>query len=137
MQSLDVNHPGMDDLQFVLVVSALCTSGLPTLNIPESLRTSLFDRCWVLVHEGPPPTDPNARVLDLRGGTDLTLAALVETIRETLAGAGVALLTWDHAPSEPRLPSSPQARPLVDRLHQLYPTQSDPETGAEPGRPPR
>lgn len=134
MQSLDVNHPGMDDLQFVLVVSALCTSGLQTLNIPESVRTSLFDRCWVLVHEGPLPTHPNERVLDLRGGTDLTLQALVATIRETLAAAGVTRLTWDHAPSEPRLPSSPQAQPLVERLQQLYPTQSDSDSGPQSGR---
>lgn len=116
MQSLDVNRPGMDDLQFVLLVTALCTSGLPTLNVPEPLRVQLFDRCWALLHEEPPPTEPGQRVLDLRMGTDVTLHALVETIRRTFAEAGIATLTWDHAPSAPTLPSSPKAAPLVDRL---------------------
>ncbi len=116
MQSLDVNRPGMDDLQFVLLVTALCTSGLSTLNVPESVRVQLFDRCWALMHEEPPPTDPGQRVLDLRMGTEVTLSALVETIRQILAEAGITRLTWDHAPSEPTLPSSPKAAPLVDRL---------------------
>jgi hypothetical protein len=58
MQSLNIDRPGMPDLQFVLMVLALCTSGLKTLNVPESLRDTLFDRCWALIHEGPPPTNP-------------------------------------------------------------------------------
>ena len=50
MQSLDVQDPGMPDLQFVLFVAALCTSDLPTINISEDLRRNIFDRCWALVH---------------------------------------------------------------------------------------
>jgi len=55
MQSLDVHDPGMPDLQFVLMVIALCTSGLSSLNVPEPIRDRIFDRCWALVNDGPPP----------------------------------------------------------------------------------
>jgi hypothetical protein len=51
MQSLDITRPGMPDLQFVLMVAALCTSDLPTLNVPEDLRRTVFDR---LTWEHPP-----------------------------------------------------------------------------------
>ena len=34
MQSLDVQNPGIPDLQFVLLVLALTTSDLDTLNLP-------------------------------------------------------------------------------------------------------
>ncbi len=125
MQTLDIHRPGMPDLQFVLLVVTLCTSGLETLNIPESLRRALFDRCWALLHETPPPTDPGQRVLDLRSGTEETLEALVETIRSTLGEARITILTWDHPPSEPTKTSSPEAQPLIDRLHKLYPEPPD------------
>lgn len=125
MQSLNIERPGMPDLQFVLMVLALCTSGLKTLNVPESLRDTLFDRCWALIHEGPPPTNPEERVLDLRAGTDLTLDAMAETIRGLFREAGIAQLTWDHPPSEPTRPSTPQAQPLIDRLQQFDPKRRD------------
>lgn len=125
MQSLNIERPGMPDLQFVLMVLALCTSGLKTLNVPESLRDTLFDRCWALIHEGPPPTNPEDRVLDLRAGTDLTLDAMAETIRGLFREAGIAQLTWDHPPSEPTRPSTPQAQPLIDRLQQFDPKRRD------------
>ena len=124
MQSLDVNRPGMDDLQFVLMATALCTSELPSLNVPESVRTRLFDRCWALVNVGPPPTETARRMLDLRMGTEVTLQALVETIRGTLAEAGISVLQWEHPPSAPTMPSSPHAQPLVDRLERLYPPEA-------------
>ena len=38
MQTLDVENHGLPDLQFVLMVLALCTSELPTLNVPEPVR---------------------------------------------------------------------------------------------------
>lgn len=132
MQRLDVNQPGMEDLQFVLLVSALCTSELPTLNMPESLRETLFARCWALVNEGPLPANPRERVLDLRAGTEVTLQALVETIRRTLAEAGIQTLTWDHPPSAPTIPSSPQAGPLVDRLQWFDPGETPPSRGNKP-----
>ncbi len=132
MQSLDVNNPDLPDLQFVLLVAALCTCDLPSLNLPESLRRELFDRCWVLLYESPPPSEPEARKLDLRDGTELTLEAMVQTIRRTLGEAGITRLTWDHPPSEPRHSSTPAAQPLIDRLQKLYPEPPDP---AEP--PPR
>ena len=81
MPSLDIQNPGMPDLQFVLFVSALCTADLRTLNVPSELRTTIFDRCWALIHTEVPPTDLKARVLDLREGTDLTLEACLSTIR--------------------------------------------------------
>jgi hypothetical protein len=125
MQSLDVNDPRMPDLQFVLFVAALCTSNLNTINIPEPLRRTIFDRCWALLHEDPPPTDPQERVLDLRGGTELTLEACVSTIRSLLADAGITTLRWDHPVSEPSHDSTPAAQPLIDRLRQLYPDRPD------------
>lgn len=131
MQSLDVRNPRMPDLQFVLFVAALCTSSLPSLNVPQELRKTIFDRCWALVNSGPPPSAPEERVLDLRGGTELTLEALVETIRGLLTEAGITTLTWDHPPSEPTRSSTPAALPLIERLQQLHPPS------ASPGDPPR
>ncbi len=125
MQSLDISRPGMPDLQFVLMIAALCTSELTSLNIPVALRNTIFDRCWALIHEGPAPTDPEARVLDLRAGTDVTLEAMVETIRSLLTEAGITTVTWDHPVSDPTRPSTPEAKPLIDRLSQLYPEPPD------------
>jgi hypothetical protein len=125
MQSLNLERPGMPDLQFVLMVGALCTSDLSTLNVPDDLRRTVFDRCWALISSEPPPTDPKERVLDLRSGTDLTLDALVSTIREVFAGAGISVLTWEHPPSEPTRSSTPEALPLIERLQQLYPERPD------------
>ncbi len=121
MQTLDLQRPGMPDLQFVLMVTALCTSGLTDINVPDDLRRRVFDSCWTLVNTGPPPADPRERVLDLRFGTELTLDALVVTIRKIFAEAGVSVLTWDHPPSDPTRPSTPEAAPLIERLQQLYP----------------
>lgn len=121
MQSLDVQNPGMPDLQFVLFVSALCTADLPTINVPEELRRTIFDRCWALIHTEAPPTNPSERVLDLRGGTELTLEACLSTIRTLLINAGITTLVWDHPVSEPTRESSPAAIPLIERLTQLYP----------------
>jgi hypothetical protein len=125
MQTLNIDRPGMPDLQFVLMVLALCTSGLKTLNVPESLRDTLFDRCWALINEGPPPTKPEERILDLRAGTELTLEAMAETIRGLFAEAGITQLIWDHLPSEPTRQSTPEAKPLIDRLQKLYPEPPD------------
>ena len=121
MPSLDIQNPGMPDLQFVLFVSALCTADLTTLNVPAELRTALFDRCWALIHTDAPPTDPKERVLDLRQGTELTLEACQSTIRSLLTEAGIFVLVWDHPVSEPTCESTPAAKPLIDRLGQLYP----------------
>ncbi len=125
MPSLNVQLPGMPNLQFVLFVTALCTSNLETLNIPDELRTAIFDRCWALVSPTPPPTNPKERVLDLREGTELTLEACVSTIRSLFSGAGIATLTWDHPVSDPTRESSPAAKPLIERLGQLYPEPPD------------
>ena len=125
MPQLDVNNPGMPDLQFVLFVSALCTSNLENINVPLALRTEIFERCWALVNTDPPPADPKERVLDLRQGTDLTLEACLSTIRSLLAGAGIRQLAWDHPVSNPTRESTPGAQPLIDRLGQLYPERPD------------
>lgn len=132
MQSLHVADPDMPDLQFVLMIIALCTSELESLNIPLPLRTVIFDRCWSLIHDGPPPTEPKDRVLDLRGGTDVTLEAMVETIRRLLGEAGIAIITWDHPPSEPTRSSTPEALPLIERLQALYPDHPDLADRREP-----
>ncbi|WP_447979112.1 hypothetical protein [Candidatus Nitrospira bockiana] len=130
MQSLDIHRPGMPDLQFVLMVIALCTSGLSTLNVPEPLRDEIFNRCWALLHEEPPPSRREERVLDLRSGTELTLDAMVATIRGLLTEAGIPVLTWDHPVSPPTLSSTPAAEPLIERLQQLYPPE--PRTDGDP-----
>lgn len=101
MQTLDIHRPEMPDLQFVLLVTALCTSRLTMLNIPNTLRNTMFDRCWVLIHENPPPRRPEERVLDLRPWTELTVEAMAETIRAGLTEAGIHTLAWDHRPSKP------------------------------------
>ena len=115
----------MPDLQFVLFVSALCTSELETFNVPKDLRRTIFDRCWTLVSPEPPPTDPNARVLDLRDGTELTLDACMSMIRSLLSEAGISRLVWDHPVSDPSHQSTPAAAPLIERLSQLYPEHPD------------
>jgi len=125
MQSVDVHNPGMPDLQFVLFVTALCTANLNTINVPEDLRRTIFDRCWTLIHTEAPPTNPTERVLDLRGGTELTLEACASTIRSLLTEANIPILFWDHPVSEPTRPSSPQALPLIERMEQLYPDDTD------------
>ncbi|HKW85864.1 MAG TPA: hypothetical protein VJM82_02230 [Nitrospiraceae bacterium] len=133
MQSLDIHRPGMPDLQFVLLVVALCTSRLSSLNVPEPLRATIFDRCWALVNDGPPPTKAEERVLDLRAGTEITLDAIVETIRSLLTEAGITTLRWDHPPSEPTKTSTPEALPLIERLQRLYPEPPNiADRGGEP-----
>jgi len=134
MQTLDVQHPGMPDLQFVLFVSALCTADLATINVPQDLRQTIFDRCWALTQTDAPPTDPKERVLDLRHGTQLTLEACVSTIRTLLLDANIPILVWDHPVSEPRMNSTPEAIPLIDRLGQLYPDA--PQVVDPPTQPP-
>jgi hypothetical protein len=121
MPSLDIQNPEMPDLQFVLFVSALCTADLATCNVPLELRATIFDRCWALNHTDAPPIDPQERVLDLREGTELTLEACLATIRSLLTDAGIRILTWDHPVSEATHESTPAAKPLIDRLGQLYP----------------
>lgn len=139
MPSLDIDHPGMPELQFVLFVSALCTADLATINVSKELRQTIFDRCWRLLHTEPPPTNPQERVLDLRGGTELTLEACASTIRSLLQEANISTVVWDHPVSAPRMNSTPEALPLIDRLERLYPDSSqgvDPSPGHQPGHTP-
>jgi hypothetical protein len=135
MPSLDIHQPGMPDLQFVLFVSALCTSNVEKMNVPEDLRRVIFDRCWALVNTVPPPQNPEERVLDLREGTELTLDACVSTIRSLLSEAGIATLTWDHPVSDPGIESTPAAKPLIERFGQLYP--DNPDIVDPPSQPPK
>ena len=125
MQTLDVDRPGMPDLQFVLVVAALCTSGLPRCNVPETLRATIFDRCWLLIHEGPPPTKAEERVLELRAWTEVTLDAMLETIRSALTTAGIRTLAWEHPFSEMTHSSLPASQSPMERLQLLYPPPTD------------
>jgi hypothetical protein len=134
MPSLDIHNPGMPDLQFVLFVSALCTSNLETINLSDDLRRTIFDRCWALLNTEAPPTDPKKRVLDLRHGTELTLEACLSTIRLLLSEAGITTLIWDHPISDPTRDSTPAAKPLIERLGQLYP--DDPDIVDPPQAPP-
>jgi hypothetical protein len=134
MQTLDIDRPDMPDLQFVLLVTALCTSQLTSLNVPDMVRTTLFDRCWALVHDGPPPRRREERVINLRPWTEVTLDAMVETIRTVLTEAGIRTLSWDHSPSEPTWTSTPDALPLIQQLEYLYslPSESPDTCDREP-----
>lgn len=125
MQTLDIEHPGMPDLQFVLLVAALCTSGLPQCNVPEALRATMFDRCWMLIHEGPPPTKVEERVLEFRTRTEVTLDAMLETIRSVLSTAGIKTLAWEHPHSETTHSSKAATQPPIERLQLLYPPLTD------------
>jgi len=132
MQTLDIHRPEMPDLQFVLLVTALCTSRLTILNIPSALRTTMFDRCWVLIHESPPPRRTEARVLDLRPWNELTVEAMAESIRAGLSEAGIHTLAWDHRPTESIRTDTEEAQFLIKRLERLYPLPSE-ATDAIPG----
>lgn len=125
MQRLDLCHPELPDLQFVLMVTALCTSDLETLNAPLSVREIVFNRCWALLHESPPPVNTRERVLDLMHSDEITLEALVHVIRQTFEEYGFIELTWEHPPSEPTRDSTPEARPLVERLQQWDPPSDE------------
>ena len=127
MQRLDLNRPGLPDLQFVLMIGALCTSDLESLNAPVSVRETVFNRCWALLHEGPPPTQPDKRVLNLMRGDEVMLEALVNVIRQTFEEHGFSELTWEQQPTEPSRESTPDVLPLVERIQKLYPPPDDGE----------
>lgn len=120
MQTLNIHRSEMPDLQFVLVVTALCTSRLAALNIPETLRATIFNRCWALIHESPPPRRPEDRILDLRPWTEVTVEAMAETIRWALTEAGISILAWEHAPSKPTQLKSTEAQAVGEQLEQLH-----------------
>lgn len=130
MQTLDIHRPEMPDLQFVLLVTALCTSRLTILNIPNPLRNAIFDRCWVLIHDSPPPRRAEARVLDLKPWTELTVEAMAETIRSGLTEAGIQTLAWDHAPDQLIQISTPATSIFIDRFSDLFPHPSEAKDAA-------
>ncbi len=130
MQTLDIHNPGIPDLQFVLMIGALCTADMPTLNVPEEVRRLVFDRCWAMLHDTPPPEEPTQRVLDLRQGEEVTLEALVEVIRSTFADQGYDQLTWESTPSETTQSNSPEVQSLIDRLQRWDPVNPPPVDGA-------
>jgi hypothetical protein len=125
MQRLNLQDPALPDLQFVLMVTALCTSDIPTLNAPSAVRDTVFNRCWALLHETPPPVTREERVLDLRHSDELTLEALVHVIRQAFEEHGFSELTWEHPPSEPTRESTPEAKPLLERLETWNPPPDD------------
>src|SRR5438445_11309046 len=125
MQALDLNHHDLPDLQFVLMVLAPCTSDLETINVPDAVRRTVFDRCWALMHDTPPPERREECVLDLRNGTALTLDAMVAVIKSTLSEHGITPLTWDHPPSAPTRATTPAALPLLAPLQQTHPAPTD------------
>ena len=132
MQRLDLSQPGLPDLQFVLMVAALCTSDVESFNAPISVRETVFNRCWALLHEGPAPIKKEERVLDLMLGDEVMLEALVTVIRQTFEEHGISELTWEHLPSEPSRESTPEARPLVERIQKLFPPPDDVEPPSPP-----
>ncbi len=109
MQRLDLCNPELPDLQFVLLVTALCTSDLESLNAPPVVRETVFNRCWALLNEHPPPENKSDRVLNLMHGDETTLEALIHVIRQTFDEHGFHELTWEHPPSEPTQESTPEA----------------------------
>ena len=141
MQHLDLNQPGLPDLQFVLMVVALCTSDIDSLNAPESVRETVFNRCWALMHESPPPTQKDERVLNLMLGDEVMLEAMVHVIRQAFEEYGFEELIWEQMPTEPSRESTPASR---DR-NRLRPVSDRPASWATaraivlspPGRSPR
>ena len=125
MQHLDLNQPGLPDLQFVLMVVALCTSDIDSLNAPESVRETVFNRCWALMHESPPPTQKDERVLNLMLGDEVMLEAMVHVIRQAFEEYGFEELIWEQMPTEPSRESTPEVQELVDRIQKLYPPPDD------------
>ena len=132
MQRLDLRHPGLPDLQFVLMVVALCTSDLESLNAPLSVRETVFNRCWALLHKEPAPIKKEDRVLDLMLGDEVTLEALVSVIRQTFEEHGFSELIWEHPPSETSRESTPEVLPLVERIQKLYPPPDAIEPSSDP-----
>jgi len=130
MQALDIHNPGIPDLQFVLMIGALCTSDIPTLNVPEEVRRLVFARCWAMLHDTPAPEEPTQRVLDLRQGEEVTLEALVEVIRSTFMDQGYDQLTWESTPSETTQSNTPEVQSLIDRLQKWDPVNPPPVDGA-------
>jgi hypothetical protein len=64
---------------------------------------------------------------------------MAETIRAGLTDAGIHTLAWDHPPSEPTQPWTPDAQVLIDRLTRYASHARDPaseeavdETGNAP-----
>ncbi len=130
MQRLDLSQPGLPDLQFVLMVAALCTSEVESFNAPKSVREAVFNRCWALLHEGPAPVKKEDRVLDLMLGDEVMLEALVTVIRQTFEEHGIFELIWEHSPSEPSRQSTPEVRPLIERIQKLYPPPGEAESSS-------
>ena len=130
MQRLNLAQPGLPDLQFVLMVGALCTSDLESLNAPASVREIVFNRCWALLHEGPPPAKREQRVLNLMEGDEVMLEALVHVVRQSFEEFGFSELTWEQQPSEPSRDSTPEVIPLVERIQKLYPPPDDSESSS-------
>ncbi len=58
-------------------------------------------------------------------GDETTLEALVHVIRQTFDEHGFGELTWEHPPSEPTQESTPEARPLLERLQHWEPPPDD------------
>lgn len=131
MSTLNIKDPGLPDLQFVLMVAALCTAEIPTMNAPEEVRRLVFDRCWALIQDTPPPEEPKDRVLNLRNGDEVTLEALVEVIQGTFTDHGYNELIWEHEPSEPTQTPNPEIQPLLDRLQAWDPVNPPPVDGAD------
>lgn len=121
MQTLDINHSDLPNLQFVLLVAALCTSEIPTLNVPKDVCRLIFDRCWALLSDKSPPMENKQRVLNLRQGDEVVLDALAEVIRSTLIAHGYSKFIWEHGPSEPTQSTTPDAKALIDRLQNWDP----------------
>ena len=116
MPTLDIDRPDIPDFQFVLVVMALCTSRLSELNVPEYVRDTIFNRCWHLIHDGPPPSRREDRTINLRPWTEDTIEAMVDVVRSVLAEAGIRTLMWEVPASEPtRHNGQPLLAPPLDR----------------------
>src|SRR5438445_12476130 len=113
MQTLDVENPGLPDLQFVLMVLALCTSDLEAVNVPDAVRRTVFDRCWALIHNTPPLDRKEDLVLDMRDEKEMTVEAMVELYTSTYAAHGNKQLACYPSTQEPPPHETPEAVPLV------------------------
>ena len=72
-----------------------------------------------------PPTKMEERVLELRAWTEVTLDAMLETIRSVLSTADIRTLAWEHPFIEGTHSSTAAIQPSIERLQLLYPPLTD------------
>ena len=82
------------------------------------------ERAWVVTQHG--REQKLGETLFCKKWDEVALDALVEVICGTLNAQGYSQMIWDHVPSEPTQSTSPDAKPLIDRLQYWDPAHPPP-----------